>query len=87
MEKALDQTLKDLGVTYLDLYLIHWPSAFAPGDDTFPRDAETGVVVLDREVKIQETWRALEEAVKNGKVRSIGVSNFTKEGIEEILSL
>ncbi|KAL1959913.1 hypothetical protein VTO42DRAFT_581 [Malbranchea cinnamomea] len=86
VERALDKTLKDLGVSYLDLYLIHWPVAFAPGDEFFPRDPETGIIKLDHEVTIQETWRAMEALVKKGKVRSIGVSNFTKERIEEILS-
>jgi diketogulonate reductase-like aldo/keto reductase len=58
-----------------------------PGDSPFPRDPTTGVFQLDTEVTIQETWRAMEGLVKKGKVRSIGVSNFTKERIEEILSL
>ncbi len=37
VEKALDASLKDLGVDYLDLYLMHWPSPFARGDDMFPK--------------------------------------------------
>ncbi|KAH7361676.1 aldehyde reductase [Plectosphaerella cucumerina] len=87
VEEALDQSLKDLGTDYVDLYLIHWPVSFPkPADPKlrFPIDArDEGVHVID--VPIEETWRALEALVKKGKVRSIGISNFTKEKTEEIL--
>lgn len=89
VEEAVDQSLKDLGTNYLDLYLIHWPVSFKkPGNHTerFPIDpSDGGVHVID--VPIKETWQALEALVKKGKIRSIGVSNFTKEKTEEILKL
>lgn len=87
VERTVDKSLNDLGINYIDLYLIHWPVSFAPGDSLAPRDKVTGRFELDTEVTIQETWKAMEDVVKKGKVRSIGVSNFNKERIEEILSL
>ncbi|KAK9233754.1 NADP-dependent oxidoreductase domain-containing protein [Lipomyces kononenkoae] len=83
--KAIDQTLSELGTDYLDLFLIHWPLAFRPGSDYFPRDEE-GLIVLDRETKIEDTWRAMEKLVEQGKVRSIGVSNFDIPKLEKLLS-
>lgn len=89
VEEALDQSLKDLGTDYVDLYLIHWPVSFKKGSkpsERFPIDpADEGVHVVD--VPIKETWQAMEALVKKGKIRSIGVSNFNKARIEEILSL
>ncbi|KAH7120454.1 aldehyde reductase [Dactylonectria macrodidyma] len=86
VEEALNQSLSDLGTDYVDLYLIHWPVSFIkPAEATlrFPIDpSDEGVHVID--VPIEETWRALEALVRKGKIRSIGVSNFTKEKVEEI---
>lgn len=68
-----------------DIEKIHWPVAFQSSfESRFPTDPEKGnIVVID--VPIADTWRALEALVKKGKVKSIGVSNFTKEAIEELL--
>lgn len=64
---------------------IHWPVAFRHSNETTqPVDAATGLIdVID--VPIKDTWAAMERLVEQGKIRSIGVSNFTREKIEELL--
>jgi len=63
--QAFDRSLSDLGVDYLDLYLIHWP-----------------VPSADRYV---ETWTAFEKLASDGRVRAIGVSNFTEAHLQRLL--
>lgn len=81
---ALKQTLKDLKLDYLDLYLIHWPMGYKEGEGTmFPKDGDKW---LYSDVDYTETWLEMEEAVKQGLVRSIGLSNFSKDQIERVLA-
>ncbi|KAI1637949.1 aldo/keto reductase [Biscogniauxia mediterranea] len=86
VETAVDISLRDLQLDYLDLYLIHWPVAFKKGttdQDHFPINPENEQIhVID--VPIADTWKAMEALVKKGKIRTIGVSNFTQEKIEEL---
>ncbi|KAI0378789.1 Aldo/keto reductase [Hypomontagnella monticulosa] len=86
VEVAVNITLRDLQVDYLDLYLIHWPVAFQKGatdEERFPINPENEQVhVID--VPIEDTWKAMEALVKKGKIRTIGVSNFTQEKIERL---
>lgn len=67
----------------MDLYLIHWPSAFKPGGEYMPK--ENDVMVRDRETTLAQTWAEMEKALESGKVKNIGISNFTKSEIEEVL--
>ncbi|KAI9166565.1 Aldehyde reductase 1 [Paramyrothecium foliicola] len=84
VEAAVDKTLKDLGTDYLDLYLMHWPVAFKSGDSLFPIDSDGLFQLAD--IDPAETYAAMEKVLETGKVRAIGVSNFTKERIEDLLS-
>lgn len=80
------QTIKDLQVGYLDLFLIHWPLAFkyTSDDEYFPRDS-SGQMILES-VSLQETWRAMEALVDEGLVKHIGVSNYCVGLLNDLLS-
>jgi len=71
---ALEKTLAHLHTDYLDLFLIHWPVAFAPGT-LFARKKEEFIPLADQ--PIIETWQAMEACVAAGLVRHIGVCNFS----------
>ncbi|QNR24224.1 aldo/keto reductase [Croceimicrobium hydrocarbonivorans] len=71
---SIDETLEKMGLEYIDLMIIHSPKPWAEysGSDRYFEGN-------------REAWRALEEAYKAGKVKAIGVSNFQKEDLENIL--
>jgi len=69
--KSFENTLKRLGVKYLDLYLIHWP--LARGEKEYCDKINL------------ETWQALEYLYEKGKVRAIGVSNFLEHHLKPII--
>ena len=72
---AFEASLERLGIDYLDLYLIHTPFAFQPGEEQDPRD-ENGAVIYDKDVTLLDTWRAMEDLVDQGKCRAIGLSDI-----------
>lgn len=86
VEPACRKTLAELKVDYLDLYLVHWPVALQHGDNPFPRDDKTGAGLIEQGVTLIDTWKAMEELVKKGLVRSIGVSNFSIKHLQEIIA-
>ena len=82
---ALEATLKNLGTSYVDQYLIHWPLAYKEESDLFPKDANDKVIFSD--VDFVDTWKELEKCVDAGLTKSIGVSNFNKKQIERVLAI
>jgi alcohol dehydrogenase (NADP+) len=72
---ALEGSLERLRLNYLDLYLIHTPFAFQPGEEHDPRD-QNGNVLYDKEVTLLDTWRAMEVLVDRGRCRAIGLSDI-----------
>ncbi|CAH8509583.1 unnamed protein product [Schistosoma turkestanicum] len=76
-------SLKNLRLNYFDLYLIHSPVSFKAGTVDFPTD-ENNNPLFDT-VPLEETWKAMENLVDEGLVKSIGLSNFNKRQIETIL--
>src|SRR6201987_5539521 len=83
VKPAFEASLKKLQLDYVDLYLIHTPFAFQPGDEQDPRDAN-GNVIYDNGVTLLDTWRALECLVDEGKCKAIGLSDVNLEKVKEI---
>ncbi|MDR3456043.1 MAG: aldo/keto reductase [Verrucomicrobiae bacterium] len=82
---AFAASLKKLQLDYVDLYLIHTPFAFQPGDEQDPRDA-SGHVIYDQGVTLLDTWRALEGLVDEGRCKAIGLSDVNLEKVKEIFA-
>jgi len=80
---AFEASLERLRLRYLDLYLIHTPFAFQPGDEQDPRD-QNGNVLYDKEVTLLDTWRALESLVDDGRCRAIGLSDISLSELSPI---
>jgi alcohol dehydrogenase (NADP+) len=83
VEPAFEASRERLGLSYVDLYLIHTPFAFRPGDDPYPRD-ESGAVVYDKGVTLIDTWKAMENLVDHGKCRAIGLSDIDLEDVRAV---
>lgn len=83
VKPAFEASLNRLGLEYLDLYLIHTPFAFQPGDEQDPRD-QNGQVIYDHDITLSDTWKAMERLVDGGKCRAIGLSDIS---LNELLPL
>lgn len=82
--RACKNTLRDLQLEYLDLYLMHFGIAVRHGTEDEPLD-ESGYVITEK-VSLRETWEAMEDLVRNGLVKAIGVANFTASMFLDLLS-
>lgn len=87
VEYACRKSLKNFGLDYVDLYLMHWPYGYEyEGDNImFPINASANVNLSD--VDYIDTWKAMEKLVDLGLTKSIGVSNFNSEQIDRLLSV
>lgn len=79
---TLTRTLQDLGVDYLDLYLVHWPIPLKPGT-IVPTSAAD--FLPPEEAPIERTWQGMEDAVDAGLTHHVGVSNFSVEKLAALL--
>ena len=73
--KSIDESLAKMGLDYIDMMIIHSPQPWVEVNQSDNRYIEGN----------REAWRALEDALKAGKVRAIGVSNFLKDDLDSLL--
>ncbi|KAM7357896.1 aldo-keto reductase 1B-like [Cochliomyia hominivorax] len=85
VRKACETSLKNLNLSYLDNYLIHWPMAYKDGEELYPRDENNKAIFSN--VDYVDTWRAMEDLVDAGLCLNIGFSNFNISQIERILKI
>jgi aldehyde reductase len=85
VEYACRKSLENLGLDYIDLYVMHFPLGFVhrSDEDLLPKDDAGNI--LNNDVDYVVTYRAMEKLVKLGLVKSLGVSNFNSEQIARIL--
>ena len=83
VKPAFEASLKKLQLDHVDLYLIHTPFAFKPGEERDPR-GENGKVIYDEGVTLLDTWRALENLMDQGRCKAIGLSDIGLEKVQEI---
>ncbi|ORY88488.1 aldo/keto reductase family protein [Leucosporidium creatinivorum] len=85
VQKSIDQTLADLGVESVDLFLVHWPVRLVPneGSELFPMNAD-GTRAVDKDWDQTKTWAAMEEVLAQGKAKAIGVSNWSIPYLEKL---
>ncbi|KAK4454493.1 NADP-dependent oxidoreductase domain-containing protein [Podospora aff. communis PSN243] len=84
---SIRNSCSKLRVDYVDLFLVHWPIAAEKNDDRTPKIGPDGKYVIDKQLteNPEPTWRAMEELMDAGLARSIGVSNWTIKGLEQLL--
>ena len=84
--ESCEKSLKDLKLSYIDLYFVHWPfpNYHAPGCDGDSRNPDSRPFNLE---EFMTTWRQCERLVDEGKVRYIGMSNMTIPKLEAVLPL
>lgn len=93
VREACEKTLTDLGVDYLDLYLVHFPIAlkYVPIAERYPPewifDPQADQPTMETDpVPLADTWRAMEELVTTGLVRNIGVCNYNSALLHDLMS-
>ncbi len=83
---AFEASRRRLQLDYVDLYCIHTPFAFKPGDEQDPRD-ENGKVIYDVATTLTDTWKALESLIDEGRCKAIGLSNVGLGQLKEVFEI
>ncbi|KAL1798063.1 hypothetical protein ACET3X_004669 [Alternaria dauci] len=85
VKEGLQKSLDALGTDYLDLYLIHWPVRLVPNESSelLPVNPD-GTQSVDRKWDQSETWRQMEDVYNSGKVKAIGVANWSIPYLEKL---
>lgn len=87
VRESLDGSLKRAGLDYFDLYLVHWPQVVVyKNNQPIPLN-EDGSMMLDETSDFNDTWKEMEKLLASGKVKSIGVSNFSIKTLEQLLKI
>lgn len=89
VEMAVRKSLSDLGLDYLDLYLVHFPLSlkFVPIEERYPSGWVTkGDSTIWEKVPLSETWKAMENLVDKKLVKHIGLSNFDLQLLQDLLT-
>lgn len=86
VELGLEKSLKNLGLDYVDLFLVHWPLLMNPegNDDKFPKLPD-GTRDIIRDYNHVDTWKQMEKLLPGGKTKAIGVCNYSKRYLEQLL--
>ena len=85
VQPAFEASLRRLQLEYADLYSVHTPFAFKPGDEQDPRDA-SGNVIYDEAVTLLDTWKAMESLVERGRCKAIGLADVSLAQLQEIFA-
>lgn len=85
---SFENSLKNFGLEYIDIFLVHWPIAAERDENYDPKIGADGKYVIKKDLteNFEPTWRAMEEIAQSGKARAIGVSNWTIPGLKKLLS-
>ncbi|KAI0170073.1 NADP-dependent oxidoreductase domain-containing protein [Pestalotiopsis sp. NC0098] len=85
---SFENSLKNFGLEYIDIFLVHWPIAAEKDENYDPKIGADGKYVIKKDLteNFEPTWRAMEEIAQSGKARAIGVSNWTIPGLKKLLS-
>ncbi|RJE22366.1 Aldo/keto reductase family [Aspergillus sclerotialis] len=84
VQEALEKSLCDLCLDYVDLYLMHWPIALDPDSNVEYGKENRKVHAVGWDFR--DTWREMEKLLATGKVRAIGVANFSTVNLEKLLT-
>uniref|UniRef100_A0A2K6UC55 NADP-dependent oxidoreductase domain-containing protein n=1 Tax=Saimiri boliviensis boliviensis TaxID=39432 RepID=A0A2K6UC55_SAIBB len=84
VQRGLELSLQKLQLSYVNLYLIHYPVSLQPGEEFLPMDSQ-GKIIFDT-VDLCSMWEAMEKCKDAGLAKSIGVSNFNRRQLEMILN-